>query len=130
MQIANYWLIIAGDDCENRVAEIRSRLEAQLEKQRDRFDKDRQDLVKRQEKEIERILHTELTKREEMESRHTSILEDIQSKQDARMTVESARMVEQRQEWQRLLEDKLRYEAAEKEKSLREKNSERNEMLK
>jgi hypothetical protein len=109
------------DDCENRVAEIRSRLEAQLEKQRDRFDKDRQDLVKRQEKEIERILHTELTKREEMESRHTSILEDIQSKQDARMTVESARMVEQRQEWQRLLEDKLRYEAAEKEKSLREK---------
>jgi len=109
------------DDCENRVAEIRSRLEAQLEKQRDRSDKDRQDLVKRQEKEIERILQAELTKREEMESRHTSILEDIQSKQDARMTVESARMVEQRQEWQRLLEDKLRYEAAEKEKTLREK---------
>ena len=61
-----------------------------------------------------------MTKREEMESRHTSILEDIQSKQDARMTVESARMVEQRPEWQRLLEDKLRYEAAER-KTLREK---------
>ena len=109
------------DECEARVNEIRDRLEDRVERQRNRFEKERADMIKRHAMQVDKVQRQEVKKREELEARHTSLLEDLQAKQDARMTVESARFVEQRNEWQRLLEEKLRQEAVKKEQKLRDR---------
>ena len=96
-------------------------MEQREEQQRQRYERDREQQIYMHDAAIKQLQSEHKKKRNEMEVRHQQILDDLHAKQDARLTVESARLAEARQEWQQIQLEKMKLENKEKEKAFREK---------
>ena len=106
--------------CEIRVEELRVKMEQREEQQRQRYERDREQQIYTHDATIKQLQNEHKKKVNEIEMRHQQILDDLHAKQDARLTVESARMAESRQEWQQIQLEKMKLENKEKEKVFRE----------
>ncbi len=107
--------------CEIRVEELRIKMEDRDERQRQRFEEEREQQNQQYNVVMKRIQEEHLQKINDIEQRHQRVLEEIHTKQDARLTVESARMVESRKEWQEIQLEKMKLQSKEKEKEFRDK---------
>merc|ERR1711991_453098 len=107
--------------CENRVEDIRMKMEERDERQRHRFEEEREQQNQQYNLAMKRLQDQHLQKINEIEQRHQRVLDEMHTKQDARLTVESARMVESRKEWQQIQLEKMKLQNKEKEKEFREK---------
>jgi hypothetical protein len=106
--------------CENRVEDIRMKMEERDERQRHRFEEEREHQNQQYNLAMKRMQDQHLQKINDIEQRHQRVLDEIHTKQDARLTIESARMVESRKEWQQIQLEKMKLQNKEKEKEFRD----------
>ena len=88
-------------------------MEDRDERQRQRFEEEREQQNQQYNVVMKRIQEEHLQKINDIEQRHQRVLEEIHTKQDARLTVESARMVESRKEWQEIQLEKMKLQSTE-----------------